>query len=150
MCVSKLIFHFMGEFKSWEPACLFCTWCTEKQISTTPLVCVAITIYTAETPWWAWVCQFILELSVSGSWLQRGPVSLCTVHVPGVHRGLEEGIRSLGAEIVSKPSRCWELNPGLLQDQQVLLTTVVCPVLSKVFFKVRAAWSTGDMFQERK
>lgn len=50
---------------------------------------------------------------------------LCPICMPGVQGGQKEGTRSFGTRVTSCELSCvfWELNPGLLYEQQVLLTT---------------------------
>lgn len=58
-------------------------------------------------------------------------VYLCTTCPPGVHSGqkrvLDVGTPGTGVTYGSEPSSgCWDSNPSLLQDQQVLLTIECC------------------------
>lgn len=53
-------------------------------------------------------------------------IYVCIPCVWLVPKMLEKGIRSPGNEVIDgckPPYRCGELNPGLLQEQQVLLNT---------------------------
>ena len=52
-------------------------------------------------------------------------VSVYNVHVCHPQR-LEEGVRSVSISIIDGcelPCGCWDLNPGLLEEQPVLLTS---------------------------
>lgn len=52
-------------------------------------------------------------------------LSLCATHVQ-CQESLEDSVRSPGTRVTNgceMPCRCWEPNPGSLQDQQVLLNS---------------------------
>ena len=58
---------------------------------------------------------------------------MCTTCVPGVTE-VKEGTGSLGSDMCSLPCGRRELNPGPLQEKQVLLTTEPITVPHLLFY----------------
>lgn len=50
-------------------------------------------------------------------------VCLCTTYMLGAHGGQKQVSDPMGLELETTPCGCWEVNPGPLEQQQVLLTS---------------------------
>ena len=94
--------------------------------------------------WWC-IAFFFLDLLILYVGVFCPCVCICTMYMPGAHRGQKKGseLLELVVPMVCEPSYgFWESNLGPLQKQPVLYCWAICPEAEAGRALLRADWAT--------